>query len=216
MVDLDRNVGSSYAPLPLSIVPEQRFGAGPSARGEDAISRKLLRVKEISGITSQCSRGPSRDAGTNSAAWMSIYAMPLKFNLWMIWSELGYLYRAFCLVVSVACVYTLVYGGMVLFRLRSINRDHEDTSSLRRSLAAYQDRLRNVRQLVAFMLYLLGFVFFLELPSDLNGGSIHMVAILGALDINCAFAAYIFFVLLIVHSVQWFVSARIHATLRKI
>jgi len=65
------------------------------------------------------------------------------------------------------------------------------------------------------MLYLLGFVFFLQLPTDLYANSTHMVAILGALFINCTFAAYIFLVLLIVHSAQWFVSARIHATLRK-
>ena len=142
--------------------------------------------------------------------------MPLKFSLLVMWSQLGYLYRAFWLVVSVVGVYTLVYGGTVLFRLRSINPHDEDASSLRRSLPMYQDRLRNVRQLVAFMLYLLGFVFFLQLPSDLYGNSLHMMAILGALFINCAFAAYIFFVLLIVHSAQWFVSSRIHATLRKI
>ena len=144
--------------------------------------------------------------------------MPLKFSLWVMWTQLGYLDRAFWLIVSVVGVYTLGYGGMVLFRLRSINRrdDDKNASSLRRSLAAYQDRLRNVRQLIAFMLYLLGFVFFLQLPSDLYRNSPHMVAILGALFINCTFAAYIFFVLLIVHSAQWFVSARIHATLRRI
>jgi len=142
--------------------------------------------------------------------------MPLKFSPLAMWSQLGYLYRAFWLIVSVFGVYALCYGGMILFRLRSINRrDGKDASSLRRSLAAYQDRLRNVRQLVAFMLYLLGFVFFLQLPTDLYANSTHMVAILGALFINCTFAAYIFLVLLIVHSAQWFVSARIHATLRK-
>jgi hypothetical protein len=91
-----------------------------------------------------------------------------------------------------------------------------DDSSLSRSLAAYQERLWSVRQLVAFMLYLLGFIFFLQLPSDLYFSRTHMVALLGALIINCAFAAYIFLVLIIVHSAQWFVSARIHAALRNI
>ncbi len=143
--------------------------------------------------------------------------MPLKFSPWVMWSQLGYLYRAFWLIVSVGGVYALCYGGMILFRLRSINRrDGNDASSLRRSLAAYQDRLRNVRQLIAFMLYLLGFVFFLQLPSDLYRNSTHMVAILGALFINCTFAAYIFWVLLMVNSAQWFVSARIHDPLIKI
>ena len=76
-----------------------------------------------------------------------------------------------------------------------------------------------MRQLIVGTFYLFGFVFFLGLHSafiTLGDGKLPVGAlILRNLVVYFAFAGNVFFVFLVLHSVQWFVSRSVRAcTLR--
>jgi hypothetical protein len=75
-----------------------------------------------------------------------------------------------------------------------------------------------LHQLVIATFYLFGFIFFLTLPfafMTLGASKVPgWMFIFENLDYYFAFAANVFFVFLVLHSVQWFVSARVRASAR--
>jgi hypothetical protein len=125
--------------------------------------------------------------------------------------------KLFFLILTLVGIYTLFSAVFIMARLRSLanQRQVEDASSLRRSSAALQARLVNVRQLVGATFYLFGFIFFLVLPLatiTMDEGRISVeILILRNFLLYFAFAANVFFIFLILHSVQWVVSSRVHA-----
>ena len=138
------------------------------------------------------------------------------YTLWSIWGYLPFLHRLFFLILSVVSIYSLFSATVIMVRLRSIlnQRQIEDDSSLQRSMAALQTWSANVRQLIGATFYLFGFVFFLGLPlalRTLDSSRPVGILILENFFIYFAFATNVFFIFLILHSVQWFVSGRLHA-----
>jgi hypothetical protein len=137
--------------------------------------------------------------------------------LWSIWPQLGFGYRAFWLILSLVSVCTLFHAAATMVRLRSLMKQGqtEHASSARISLAALQARSANLRQPISAALYLFGLIFFLSLPSDIwrheTGRTTPLMAILGVFNLHCVFAGNVFFVLLVLHSFQWFVSGRVSA-----
>lgn len=142
------------------------------------------------------------------------------YPIWSIWPELGWRYRAFWLLLSTVSTYMLFSIAGIWLRLRSrrIQGEGESISSFRGSLVDLEHRLRNVRQSVGAACYLFGLFFFIQFPRDIwmteTGRLSLIMAILRTLSLNLAFGANVFFVLLVLHSAQWFVSARVSAALR--
>jgi hypothetical protein len=137
--------------------------------------------------------------------------------LWSIWRELPMLLRLFFLVLSLVSVYTLLSASDIMMRLRSLTSQPKvgDASSLQRSLAALRIRSANMRQLLAASFYLFGFIFFLSLPWATvtldNSRMPFLILILRNFLVRFDFAANVFSVFVVLHSVQWFVSSKVNA-----
>jgi hypothetical protein len=145
----------------------------------------------------------------------------LPHTLWSIWGYLPAVHRLFFLILSLVSIYTLFSAAVIVVRLRSLTnrRQVEDVSSFQRSLAALHTRSANARQLVGATFYLFGFIFFLAMPlalKTLDSRTPVGMLILDNLFIYFAFATNVFFVFLVLHSVQWFVSGRVHASAQRL
>jgi hypothetical protein len=138
-----------------------------------------------------------------------------------MWIYLPILYRLFFLILSLLSIYTLFAASVVAARLRTVRGrpGSAGAASLGHFLAAQHTRCENMRQLIGGAFYLFGFVFFLGLhsafitlgDSNIPGGTL----ILRNLFVYFSFAGNVFFVFLVLHAVQWFVSHRVRAyTLR--
>jgi hypothetical protein len=149
--------------------------------------------------------------------------MPYTSNmLWSIWRSLELELRIYFLALSIASVYMLVSAVVIMTRLGSlrINRPLVDSDSLPHGILALQSRTEHLRQLLGAMSYLFAFIFFVSLRGawmivDNNRASTATL-ILNNLFFDFAFGANVCFVLLILHSVQWFVSSRVHAVAHRL
>jgi hypothetical protein len=141
----------------------------------------------------------------------------IHYTLWSVWWELPILPKLFLLVLFLVSIYTLFSAAVITVRLRSLTNQRrvEDSSSLRGSLAALQARSANLRQLIGATFYLFGLMFFLTLPLAtfiLDSGRYTIgTLILHNFLVYFAFANNVFFIFLVLHSVQWFLSGRIQA-----
>jgi hypothetical protein len=117
-------------------------------------------------------------------------------------------------ILAVVAIYSLFSATAILVRLRSIMnpRQSKDVAALQRSVAALHARSANARQLILATFYLFGIVFFFGLWS-VRWAAYHSGAtILDGFFAVFAFAVNAFFVFLVLHSVQWFVSGRLQAS----
>jgi hypothetical protein len=92
----------------------------------------------------------------------------LHYPIWSIWTQLGFLYKVFWLVLSLVSASMLIFTVGIWARLRSrmAQREGKNVSSSRRSLADLDDRLKNVRQLVGAALYFFGLLSLIQLTQD--------------------------------------------------
>ncbi len=140
------------------------------------------------------------------------------YTFWEILKSLSTLQLLFCLILTVVSIYSLLLAIVMLVRLRSLtNRSKaEDLFSIQRSLAVLHTRSANLHQLISATFYLFGFIFFLTLPFafiTLDSSKIPgWTSVFQNLGFYFAFSANVFFVFLALHSVQWFVSARVRAS----
>ena len=143
-----------------------------------------------------------------------------KYALWSIWLELPMLLKLFVLILTLVSIHTLVSSSIILVRLHSLakRRAAETASSLRRSVFVLQIRVMRMRQLVGATFYLFGFVFFLTLPLAIrtlgDGPRSPLLEIWDNFVVQFAFAANVFLIFLLLHSVQWVASTRVHAYMR--
>lgn len=126
------------------------------------------------------------------------------------------MHRLFFLILTVVGIYSLFSATAILARLRSVMNPHHsmDMADLQRSVTAFDGRSANVRQLIVATFYLFGIVFFFGLRFALwTLGSKTSVGILVLENffLYFAFAANAFFIFLVLHLVQWFVSGRVRA-----
>jgi hypothetical protein len=134
-----------------------------------------------------------------------------------LWPVLPHLTRLFILFLCVTSVYALIVLAHILFRLRSLKwpRSAETAKDLRSPLAAMNDRLNNLRQLLVFAFYLFSLCFLLQIPaafSVLVDSNVPTLSIIFTqLGTYIAYATDVFFVFLLLHSLQWFVSSRVKA-----
>jgi hypothetical protein len=143
------------------------------------------------------------------------------YALWSIWGELPILLQLFSLILSLVSIYTLFSAAVIVVRLRSLTnqRQIESVSSLQHSLTGLRARSANVRQLVSATFYLFGFIFFWILPFAVRTADSKrplMTLILENFFLYFAFATNVFFIFLVLHSVQWFVASRVHANAQRL
>lgn len=134
------------------------------------------------------------------------------YALWTIWKQLSSLQCMFVLVIIAVSLYTFVSGIKVLFRLRQLRKSVNNPSALQVSLPPLYLISTNVRQVITAAFYLFGVVLFLSLEGvvvTLGDGKTPVgFQVLGKFVLDCAFAANVFFVFLILHFFQWFVCRR--------
>ena len=141
-------------------------------------------------------------------------------SIWAIWRQLPLLQRLFLLMLSGVSLYSLFSATVVVLRLRSLAHPGTNDTSLQQTVAALHKRCTNVQQLIRATFYLFGLVLFLGLQWAyvILGDSRTPAAwlVLKNFEVDFAFAANVFFVLLVLHFVQWFASSRLYSHTRSI
>jgi hypothetical protein len=145
----------------------------------------------------------------------------LSYSLWSIWIELPLLHKLFFLVLFLVCVYSLLSATKILMRVSSLmaSGNPKYVTTLQNEVAALSARSANMRHLITASFYLFGIVFFWGLRFALwtpDSNTPVGILVLENFFLYFAFAANAFFVFLILHLVQWFVSARLQACARSL
>lgn len=146
----------------------------------------------------------------------------LSYALWSIWIELPLLHKLFFIVLFVVGVYSLFSAAKILAGVRSLKAlgQSRDVPALQNDVAALYAWSANVRHLITATFYLFGILFFWGLRFTLwtpdNSKTSVLLLVLENFFLYFAFAANVFFIFLVLHSVQWFVSARLHTCARRL
>jgi hypothetical protein len=123
------------------------------------------------------------------------------------------LQKSFLLALCGIGIYSLFSAVITMVRLRASQRG--EMADTQRSLMALHKRNAKLRQVIGAAFYVFGLVFFLGLQMAYLSADTSRVPVerlvLENLLIHFAFAANVFFVFLILHVLQWFVSAQVVA-----
>ena len=128
------------------------------------------------------------------------------------WRWLSMVDKLFLLLLFVFGLYTLYRVSVIVIRSRSL-RTARDERHRSVSLGNLKRRAASLDRATTAMFYLFGLVFFLQLPFAFNtlgdgprplGG-----LIMENLNYQFRFGAFVFFVFLVLHLVQWFGASRI-------
>jgi hypothetical protein len=130
------------------------------------------------------------------------------FAIWSIWFSLSLLYQLYWLLLSIVTLDTLFSAVSIVRRFR-ISNDSPESSRNR-----FEARITNLRQVIAAMFFAFGALFFWALPGAFyhtiaDGRGWPLTEIILNFVTHFAFAANVFFVFLLLHCVQWFVSKRV-------
>jgi hypothetical protein len=167
-----------------------------------------------------CAGGEQEHArGVNNNMNMRVYNPP--YALWSIWRNLSILNRGFILILGVVFVYCVFSTIRILLRVRSVRRISSDSMALaRQRVATISAGRATVRQIVTLTLYFFGLILFLGLQGigrtlgDSN--EVVLIPILGNFVLQCAFAANVFLVFLVLHLVQWSGDAALNSLSRRL
>lgn len=136
------------------------------------------------------------------------------YALWSIWRDLSLLERLYCLILSGVSVYCLCLAFLAALRNGTSPRKADE--ALRISSGSLRARCLNLERILGGMFYLFGIVLFIGLENvgkTLDGGPVSWgMQVLGNFILQCAFAANIFVVFLILHCVQWCTFKRLDAS----
>jgi hypothetical protein len=140
--------------------------------------------------------------------------MPTQNLLWSIWQEIPLLVKLYLLILLAVSFYALFSSVSSLVRLRSIKNSSkiEDISSIQCSLQALKAKSENMRQIVALAFYLFGLMFCWSFPFAIrteNGYRSFFTPALHDFFLYFALAVRVFFIFVVLHSAQWFVSRQI-------
>jgi hypothetical protein len=150
---------------------------------------------------------------------MHMYNPP--YALWSIWKQLGYFDRGLILLLGVVFVYCVLSTIRTMLRLRSAwNHPNESSAVIREIVAVLAMRYANVRQAIGAAFYLFGLVLFLGFEgitySIVDGRDPVGIYVLDNFLLQCAFAANIFFIFLVLHFIQWSGSAVLNSLSRRL
>jgi len=138
-------------------------------------------------------------------------------ELGTIFDSLSFINKLFFLYFCGVSVYTLYLTLYVLFRLHSLRKQpqNENASPAQFSLGILNRRLANLRQLHLFTLYLFGFCILVSVPSAFVSLELSNTWPIRTYILNLrflfSFDTAIFLGFLLLHSIQWIVSARVNS-----
>jgi len=150
---------------------------------------------------------------------MHMYDPP--YALWTIWRQLSLLNRGLILILGAVFAYCVFSTVRTMLRLHSVwNRPNQDGATLRDAVGVLVTRYAKLRQIIAAAFYLFGLVLFLGLENITNvmfeGNEPGGVYVLDNFLLLCAFAANVFFIFLVLHSIQWAGSAVLDSLWRRV
>ena len=130
-----------------------------------------------------------------------------------LWPQLSPLLKFFLLLLLLVCGYTTYFASVALTRLRSLGTERT-SDSLQNTLALLNYRSANLRQIITGTSYLFALIFFIQIQNAFwtpeNSSPVGLMVLENFRE-DFRLAAAVLLVFLVLHSVQWFVSARIHA-----
>ena len=136
----------------------------------------------------------------------------IGFGFWSVWQALSVINKAFLLLICGVSVYSLAFSLHSLFVVRSLKAEQQISNT---RLGTVCRRLSNLRQLHLLALYLFGFCIMVQIPDIFHtvtlSYDIPSLTVIRTLAFLCYFDATIFLVFALIHSVQWFVSARVNS-----
>jgi hypothetical protein len=144
---------------------------------------------------------------------MYIRSEPLDPRIF--WPILPLLSKLYILFLCIVIIYTLCSLSRILFRFYALKKlsASNETHSVPKALAGLRRTATNIHQLILFTFFLYALIFFLQIPAAFMIFGDYKAPPLGGiiqdLSIYFAIAAEVFFVLLLLHSAHWFVSARL-------
>ena len=146
-----------------------------------------------------------------------MYMATEVLNPHFFWTPIPLLGKLYVLFLCSVVIYALISLSQVMFRLHSLKRQRA-TATLPESSYAFallRKKSGNLHQLIFFATILFGLTFFFQFPAIFltlaNSKSYPWSQYIQNLAVHVAFATDVLFILLFLHSAQWFVSARIHA-----
>lgn len=146
--------------------------------------------------------------------------MPTQNLLWSIWVEVPILVKLYLLMLLAVSFYVLYSSARSLVRLRSFkNRSKiEDITSVQQSLQLLKGTSENVRQTVEAAFYLFGLMFcwIFPLAIRIENGKSFFTPALHDFFLYFALALRVFFIFVVLHSAQWFVSRQIYKCYRSL
>lgn len=133
-----------------------------------------------------------------------------------VWLALSFINKTFLLFFGAVFVYTLYFTLYALLFLRSLKKQRASenaTSSTSGRFGFLRKRAANLGQLHLFTLYLFGVCISMQFPNAFktlaNSNVVPTSAITRQLTFLFYYDATIFLALLILHTLQWLVSARV-------
>jgi hypothetical protein len=150
---------------------------------------------------------------------MHMYDPP--YALWSIWRQLSTLQRGLIFILGAVMLYCVFSTARTTLRLRVVwNHPNQNVTAVREAIAALANRYANMRQVIGAAFYLFGVVLFLGLENIANiigdGKDPLSVYVLGNFLLDCAFAANVFFIFLMLHFIQWSGNAALHSLSRRL
>jgi hypothetical protein len=129
------------------------------------------------------------------------------YAFWSIWKGFGPLQRLFIELLFAVAAYCLFVLFRTALRLRGIERHfNERMIPIEVALAPLYRSLANTRRVIGATFYLFGFVLFYGLQLIVNTiGNPSLKVVLGGFVCSCAFAANVFFIILVLHVGEWLV-----------
>src|ERR1022692_227485 len=150
---------------------------------------------------------------------MHMYDPP--YALWSIWRQLSLLDRGVIMILYAVFIYCVFSTIRTMLQLRSVwNRPNENIVVVHQGVATLATRYSNVRQVIGAAFYLFGLVLFLGLeaiPNVLGDGKEPLgTYVLDSFLLQCAFAANVFLIFLVLHLIQWSGSAVLDSLSRQL
>lgn len=143
---------------------------------------------------------------------------PLQSRLaliWVIWPYLSFLERLLFVALIVLSVYVLLSAATTISRVRkaAASLRNGDSPNAEQVFAALRRRCTRLDKLITTAFYLFGIVLFLGLQNayfTIEDGktSVGWLILMGFPQ-HFAFAANVFFVLLVLHIIAWVISSRV-------
>jgi hypothetical protein len=134
------------------------------------------------------------------------------YPLWSIWRSLSLLDHGLVLMLGGVFAYCVFSTINTMLTARAVwSRPNQDRKTVADAITILAARYSRLRQINTGAFYLFGFVLFLGLENIANiiadGKEPLGVYVLDNFLLSCAFAANVFLIFLLLHSIQWAGSA---------